>query len=64
MNAGIPQLGRVLVLADGKTRTRPSFRPPPNLASNIELTKGRSAALRHFGSQRNSREVRPMTGTQ
>jgi hypothetical protein len=59
MNAGIPQLGRVLVLANSETRTRPSFRPPPNLAANFELTKGRSAALRHFGSQRNSREVRP-----
>jgi hypothetical protein len=59
MNRRIPQLGRVLVLAVSETRTRPSFRPPPNLASNFELTKGRSAALRHFGSQRNLREVSP-----
>jgi hypothetical protein len=59
MNGGIPQLGRVLVLPASQTRTRPSFRPPPNLAPNFELTKGRSAALRHFGSQGNSREVRP-----
>jgi hypothetical protein len=59
MTGVIAQLGRVLVLPASQTRTRPSFRPPPNLACNFELTKGRSAALRHFGSQRNSREVRP-----
>ena len=59
MNGGTPQLGRVLVLPASETRTRPSLKPPPNLASNFEVSKGRSAALRHFGSQRNSREVRP-----
>jgi hypothetical protein len=59
MNAGIPQLGRVLVWPDSETRTRPSFRPPPNLAPHFEVTKGRSAALRHFGSQRKSREAQP-----
>ena len=59
MNGGISQLGRVLVLPASETRTRPSFRPPPNLTPHFKLTKGRSAALRRFGSHGNLREVRP-----
>jgi len=49
MNVRIRQLGRVL--ADGRdgTRTRPSFRPPPNTISGFVTSKGRSAALRRFG---------------
>jgi hypothetical protein len=63
MSRAIQELGRALVGPELKTRARPSFRPPPNWAPNFEVTKGRSAALRHFGSRRNWREV-AMTGTQ
>ena len=47
-SAGMLKLGRVLVSGHRQIWHR-----------NFDLSKGRSAALRHFGSQRNSREVRP-----
>lgn len=40
------QLGRVLVSGEGKTRTRPSFRPPPDSSPNL---LARRAAMRPFG---------------
>jgi len=49
MNAPVQQLGRVLADGQDGTRTRPSFRPPPNLIYGLVTSKGRSAALRRFG---------------
>jgi hypothetical protein len=59
MSPPFRQLGRVLAESPNETRTRPSFRPPPNLALNLSL---RRAALRPFGvlANSNSREVATM----
>jgi hypothetical protein len=51
MSPPFRQLGRVLAESQNETRTRPSFRPPPNLAPNFVTPKGRFAALRRFGEQ-------------
>ena len=53
------QLGRVLAESQNETRTRPSFRPPPNLTPKFVI---RRAALRPFGvlANSNSREVATM----
>jgi hypothetical protein len=49
MSPPFRQLGRVLAESQNETRTRPSFRPPPNLAHKFVAPKGRFAALRRFG---------------
>ena len=51
MSSPFRQLGRVLAEGRNETRTRPSFRPPPNLPPKFATPKGRSAALRRFGAQ-------------
>jgi hypothetical protein len=50
MSSPFRQLGRVLAESQNETRTRPSFRPPPNLAHKFVAPKGRFAALRRFGA--------------
>jgi hypothetical protein len=51
MSSPFRQLGRVLAEGRNETRTRPSFRPPPNLPPKFVTPKGRFAALRRFGGQ-------------
>jgi hypothetical protein len=49
MRKAAQKLGRVLVRRwQDKTRTRPSFRPPPEREAKVDVPKGRFAALRHF----------------
>jgi hypothetical protein len=55
------KLGRVLAGRSPETRTRPSYRPPPNLLPIITITKGRSAALRRFSILKKAEEVSAMT---
>jgi hypothetical protein len=54
------ELGRVLVRGRKPTRTRPSFRPPPDPGLNFLSTKGRHAALRRFGNHENLKGVPTM----
>jgi hypothetical protein len=58
MKSAEAELGRVLVRGRRSTRTRPSFRPPPDPGLNFLSTKGRHAALRRFGDHENLKNLK------